>query len=53
MLIYIIFSLVIKNIKHEHIWYRGRALAESVETLTWHFMTESEFFDNSFRKKPN
>lgn len=47
MLIAIIFSLVIKNKKYEDIWYRGRALAESVKTLTWRFMTKSEYFENS------
>nr|WP_314498882.1 DUF4231 domain-containing protein [uncultured Chryseobacterium sp.] len=47
MLMAIIFSLVIKNKKYEDIWYRGRALAESVKTLTWRFMTKSEYFENS------
>lgn len=47
MLIAIIFSLIIKNKKYEDIWYRGRALAESVKTLTWRFMTKSEYFENS------
>ncbi len=47
MLIAIIFSLVIKNKKYEDIWYRGRALAESVKTLTWRYMTKSEYFDSS------
>lgn len=40
-------SLVMKFKKYEDIWYRGRALAESVKTLTWRFMTKSEFFDNN------
>lgn len=47
LLIAIIFSLVIKIKKYEDIWYRGRALAESVKTLTWRFMTKSEYFENS------
>ncbi|KFE97348.1 hypothetical protein IX39_20350 [Chryseobacterium formosense] len=47
MLIAILFSLIIKNKKYEDIWYRGRALAESVKTLTWRFMTKSEYFENS------
>lgn len=40
-----IISLVIKNKKYEDIWYRGRALAESVKTLTWRYMTKSEYFE--------
>jgi len=51
MLIAIIFSLVIKNKKYEDIWYRGRALAESVKTLTWRFVTKSEYFDNSLTEE--
>ena len=33
--------------KYEDIWYRGRALAESIKTLSWRFMTKSEYFDNT------
>lgn len=42
-----VLSLIMKIKKYEDIWYRGRALAESVKTLTWRFMTKSEFFDNN------
>lgn len=42
-----ILSLVIKSKKYEDIWYRGRALAESVKTLTWRFMTKSEYFEDN------
>nr|WP_158637612.1 DUF4231 domain-containing protein [Elizabethkingia bruuniana] len=51
MLIAIILSLVIKNKKYEDIWYRGRALAESAKTLTWRFMTKSEYFENTITDK--
>lgn len=42
-----ILSLIMKFKKYEDIWYRGRALAESVKTLTWRFMTKSELFDST------
>lgn len=41
-----VLSLVMKFKKYEDVWYRGRALAESVKTLTWRFMTKSELFDS-------
>lgn len=45
LLIATILSLVIKNKKYEDIWYRGRALAESCKTLTWRYITCSEYFE--------
>jgi len=42
-----ILSLVIKNKKYEDVWYRGRALAESCKTLTWRYITCSEYFENA------
>lgn len=42
-----ILSLVIKNKQYEDIWYRGRALAESCKTLTWRYITCSEYFDHN------
>ena len=45
-----ILSLVIKNKKYEDIWYRGRALAESCKTLTWRYVTCSEYFENNLDK---
>ena len=42
-----ILSLVIKNKKYEDTWYRGRALAESCKTLTWRYITCSEYFENN------
>lgn len=47
LLVSTILSLVIKNKKYESTWYRGRALAESAKTLTWRFMTKSEYFENT------
>ncbi|OAB26027.1 Protein of unknown function [Flavobacterium fryxellicola] len=46
LLIATILSLVIKNKQYEDIWYRGRALAESCKTLTWRYITCSEYFEN-------
>lgn len=51
LLIATILSLVIKNKKYEDIWYRGRALAESSKTLTWRYITCSEYFENSLTKQ--
>lgn len=42
-----ILSLVIKNKQYEDTWYRGRALAESCKTLTWRYVTCSEYFENN------
>ncbi len=51
LLIATILSLVIKNKKYEDVWYRGRALAESCKTLTWRYITCSEYFENSLTKQ--
>lgn len=32
--------------KYEHTWYRARAAAESVKTVTWRFMMRSKPFDS-------
>jgi hypothetical protein len=50
LLVATILSLVIKNKKYEDIWYRGRALAESCKTLTWRYVTCSEYFENILDK---
>lgn len=47
LLVATILSLVIKNKQYEDIWYRGRALAESCKTLTWRFITCSEYFESN------
>jgi hypothetical protein len=41
----IIISFILKFKKFDDVWYQGRALAESVKTLTWRFMTCSEGFE--------
>lgn len=50
LLIATILSLVIKNKKYEDVWYRGRALAESCKTLTWRYVTCSEYFEHNLEK---
>ncbi len=47
LLVATILSLVIKNKQYEDTWYRGRALAESCKTLTWRFITCSEYFESN------
>jgi hypothetical protein len=47
LLVATILSLVIKNKQYEDIWYRGRALAESCKTLTWRYITCSEYFESN------
>ncbi|EIA08673.1 DUF4231 domain-containing protein [Flavobacterium frigoris] len=47
LLVATIFSLVIKNKQYEDVWYRGRALAESCKTLTWRYITCSEYFEHN------
>jgi hypothetical protein len=38
-------TIILKSKSYEQIWYQGRALAESVKTLTWRFATCSELFE--------
>lgn len=38
---------LIKYFKFEDLWYQGRALAESVKTLTWRYVTCSENFESN------
>ncbi len=38
----IYFTLFIRNTKLEQNWYDGRAIAESVKTLTWRYITGSD-----------
>jgi hypothetical protein len=47
LLVATILSLVIKNKQYEDTWYRGRALAESSKTLTWRYITCSEYFESN------
>lgn len=47
LLVAFMLSLIIKTKKYEDVWYRGRALAESAKTLTWRFITRSEYFEDA------
>lgn len=47
LLISLVLTIVLKTKKYENTWYQGRALAESCKTLTWRFVTCSEYFENS------
>ncbi len=35
-------TVLIRTLRREHVWYTGRAVAESVKTLAWRYMTKSE-----------
>lgn len=39
-------TAIIKYLKYEDLWYQGRALAESIKTLTWRYVTCSENFES-------
>ena len=43
----LILTIVLKTKKYEDTWYQGRALAESCKTLTWRFVTCSEYFEEN------
>jgi len=43
----LILTIVQKSKKYEDVWYQSRALSESCKTLTWRFITCSEYFDSS------
>ena len=47
----LILTVVLKSKAFEDIWYQGRALAESVKTLTWRFATCSELFEITLTRK--
>lgn len=40
-------SLVLASKRYDSIWYRARAVAESVKTITWRYMMRSEPFNNT------
>jgi len=41
----LILTIILKSKAFEDTWYQGRALAESIKTLTWRFVTGSELFE--------
>lgn len=47
LLLGLILTIILKSKKYEDTWYQGRALAESCKTITWRFVTCSEFFENT------
>jgi hypothetical protein len=47
LLLSLILTIILKSKKYEDTWYQGRALAESCKTLTWRFVTCSEFFEST------
>ncbi len=46
----LILTIVLKSKAFEDVWYQGRALAESVKTLSWRFATCSELFEVNLSK---
>jgi len=45
LLISLILTIILKTYKYEDVWYQGRAVAESVKTLTWRYITNSANFE--------
>ena len=44
LIVALILTLVMQNKSYERRWYGGRAIAESVKTLAWRYMTRAEPF---------
>lgn len=40
-------TIAIRTLRKEQSWYEGRAVAESVKTLSWRYMTKSEPYSSS------
>src|SRR5438552_3147799 len=51
LLLSLIMTVIIKSYKFEDVWYQGRAVAESIKTLTWRYITCSENFENFLQKE--
>lgn len=51
LLLSLIITIIIKSQKFEDVWYQGRAVAESIKTLTWRYITCSENFENTFTQE--
>lgn len=47
----LILTIVLKSKAYEDTWYQGRALAESIKTLTWRYCTCSELFEKTHSKE--
>ncbi|MEI2281223.1 DUF4231 domain-containing protein [Paenibacillus polysaccharolyticus] len=50
MVINLTISTIIKLRKYEKVWYDGRALAESMKTITWRYIMKAEPFIHSSEK---
>ncbi len=46
----LILTIILKSKKYEDTWYQSRALAESAKTLTWRFVTCSEYFEENLQE---
>ncbi len=44
----VVVTIIIKMIKFEDKWYIGRAVAESIKTLSWRYITKGEPFKDTF-----
>lgn len=40
-------TIAVKHYRLEDLWYQGRALAESIKTLTWRYVTCSDNFEST------
>ena len=52
-LVTLFLSILTATKKNDRIWYNGRAVAESVKTITWRYMMKAEPFDKSDLKVVN
>jgi hypothetical protein len=50
LLLSLILTVILKSKKYEDTWYQSRALAESAKTLTWRFVTCSEYFEENIEE---
>lgn len=46
ILVSLTLTIILKSKAYEDTWYQGRALSESIKTLTWRYMTCSELFES-------
>lgn len=47
----LLFSAILKIFRFEKTWYGGRAVAESVKSLTWKYMIQAKPFQNMTQEK--
>ena len=47
LLLSLVLTVAVKHFRLEDLWYQGRALAESVKTLTWRYATCSDNFESN------